>query len=84
MKRAEITVPWEAGLHARQAGLLVRVACKFSSTIRLEYKGRAANARSILNLLLLCATMGATLKVEAQGDNEDKAIRAVQQIFTAK
>jgi phosphocarrier protein HPr len=83
MKRAEIIVPWNHGLHARQASLLVRTACKFASTIQLKHRGQIANARSIMSLLLLCATMGSTLQVEVQGDDEDKAIAAVERLFSS-
>ncbi|MGZ8900150.1 MAG: HPr family phosphocarrier protein [Limisphaerales bacterium] len=82
MKRAAIKVPWKAGLHMRQAGLLVRVACKFASTIQLEYNGHVANARSILGIILLCATMGSTIEIEASGEDEEKAIHAIQELFT--
>jgi len=82
MKRAEIKVPWRAGLHMRQAGLMVRVACKFSSSIQIEYRGHVANARSILSIILLCATMGSTIAIEASGEDEDKAIHAIQELFT--
>ena len=82
MKRTELVVPWDDGLHVRQAGLLVRTACKFAATIQVRHKGHIANARSIISLLLLCATMGATLEVEAQGEDEEKAILAVERIFS--
>jgi phosphotransferase system HPr-like phosphotransfer protein len=34
-----------------------------------------------MSLLLLCATMGASICVEVEGEDEDKAIQAVQQVF---
>ena len=83
MKRAELVVPWKNGLHLRPASMLVKVASKFSSTIKLECKGKVATGRSIVSLLLLCATMGSTLQIETQGEDEDRALQAVQQVFTS-
>ena len=65
----------------REAGLLVRVACKVASSIQLQYEGHVANARSILRINILCATMGSTIEIEASGEDEEKAIHAIQQLF---
>jgi phosphocarrier protein HPr len=82
MKKKEITVPWDEGLHTRPASLLVRTASKFGSSIELRHKGKIANARSIISIILLCATMGATIEVEAVGEDEEMAIQAVEQVFS--
>lgn len=65
----------------RPASELVRLAGKFRAAIRLTYNEKMADARSILSVLLLCAAAGAILEVEAAGDDEDGAIRAVEGIF---
>ena len=84
MRRSEVIVPWSGGLHARQAGLLVRTACKYGSSIKLQFQGKAASARSIISLLLLCATVGSTLEIEAQGEDEEVAIEAIKKVFDSK
>jgi phosphocarrier protein HPr len=81
MRSSEVVITWEKGLHARPASRLVHTAQKFASEIRLRFNGNVANARSIMSVLLLCATMGTSLSVEAEGEDEDKAIQAVQQVF---
>ena len=83
MKRSEVVVEWKNGLHARPASKLVQIARKFNSEIRLQCNDQVANARSILGVLLLCATLGATIQLEVVGDDEDKALHAVEQIFTS-
>ena len=83
MKRLEMVVPWEEGLHARQAGKLVRVAYKFASTIQLRCGARIANARSIISILLLCATIGSTVEIEVQGEDEEDAAEAIEGIFVS-
>lgn len=82
MKKTEIVVPWEAGLHARQAGLVVRTACKFASAINLRCGGKVTNARSIISILLLCATMGTVVEIEAQGEDEEQALEAIERSFS--
>ena len=42
-----------------------------------------ADARSIISVMLLCASLGTTLDVEATGTDEDTAIQAVESIFTS-
>ena len=67
------------GLHARAAALLVRTATKFQSAIRLERvdKTAAADAKSILSVLMLAAARGTELRVTAEGVDEDEAIVAL-------
>ena len=81
MKRSEVKVPWSEGLHARPASTLVMLAKKFRSNIQLRCNEKVASARSILGILLLCASMGASIQVEANGDDEEQAIQAVQELF---
>jgi phosphocarrier protein len=83
MKQSKVVVSWAGGLHARPSAKLVRIAQKFASTIKIECNGQVANARSFLSILLLCATMGTTLSLEVVGEDEEKAIRAIEQIFNS-
>lgn len=83
MKRSRVVVLWTEGLHLRPAARLVRMAQSFQSSIVLSFGGRIADLRSILNVIALCATMGAALDVEATGEDEENAIEAVQQMFSS-
>jgi phosphocarrier protein HPr len=83
MRKSEVVITWKNGLHARPASEVVRTAQKFASEIRLRFNGNVANARSIVSMLLLCATMGANVSVEVEGEDEEKAIQAVQQVFAS-
>lgn len=83
MKRSQVSVPWKDGLHLRPATRLVRIAQTFRSTIFLSSGGKLANARSIMSVLLLAASMGAAIDVEATGEDEASAAQAIEQIFSA-
>ena len=65
----------------RPAARLVRVAQKFRSSISLTFHDRVADARSILSVLALCATMGVALGVEVAGEDEQLALAAVEEEF---
>jgi phosphocarrier protein HPr len=81
MKKVEVSVPWSKGLHLRPAAHLVRTASCFSSQILLRLGTRMADARSVLNILLLSATLGSTLHIEISGSDEHEAERAIQDVF---
>jgi len=76
-------VPWIAGLHLRPAARLVRLAQTFRSTILLKCGGKLADARSIASLLLLTASMNAVVEIEATGEDEAHAAKAMEQIFSS-
>jgi phosphotransferase system HPr (HPr) family protein len=42
---------------------------------------RLADARSILHVIILSASLGAAIEVEAEGVDEQEAIRAVEDFF---
>jgi phosphocarrier protein HPr len=83
MKHSKVVVSWREGLHLRPAARLVRLSKQFRSTIFLKCSGKIADLKSILSILSLCATMGAVLDIEATGDDEQDAARAVEQAFSS-
>ena len=82
MKTARITIRWPRGLHMREAGRLVQLAQRFRSEIRLRLGTRIADPRSILSLMILSANLGADLDIEAAGNDEREAVKAVEEFFT--
>jgi phosphotransferase system HPr (HPr) family protein len=67
------------GLHARAAAKLVRAATAFQSTLRLVRldRGAAADAKSILSVLMLAASHGTELIITAEGADEGLALDAL-------
>ena len=84
VKRSTVVVPWREGLHLRQAVKLVQLGKFFRSTIALKHGSRMADLRSIVSILMLCATMGTSLDLEVSGDDETDAVRAVEQAFAGR
>ena len=71
------------GLHARAAAKLVRAAGAFRATLRLVRLDRsaAADAKSILSVLMLAASRGTELIVTAEGPDEEPALDALCQLI---
>ena len=81
MQATRLTVKWKNGLHMRAAARLVELARSYRSSILVRVGARVTDARSIIGILLLCASFGTPLDVEASGDDEQEAIQAVQTYF---
>ena len=81
MKRARVTLVNRLGLHARAAAKLVSVAKTFASRITLEKDGAVVDGKSIMNILLLEAPVGAVLELTVEGEDEAQAFAAVEALI---
>ena len=83
MREEKLFVTNRLGLHARAAAQLVRTAGKFTSKIVIHREDTAAfaDARSILSLLTLAASMGTELSIKVIGEDEDAAVAEVAALF---
>jgi len=81
MVSKELKVSNEAGIHARPAAAVVEVCGRFQSHITFVKDGIHANAKSIMNIMLLAAEFGAIILVEAEGPDEVEALDAVELLF---
>ncbi len=69
------------GLHTRACARIVQIASRFRSTIFLRVKGRRVSARSIVAVMLLTASVGATVRIEVDGPDEAAAMKAIAALF---
>ncbi len=65
------------GLHARAATKLVQLASRYPCEINVAREGQSANAKSVMGVLLLCASKGTWLDVVARGERADEAVQAI-------
>ena len=72
------------GLHARAAALLVQTVNRFSSQVTLSSDGQTADGRSILGVLTLGCPQGTTIEVVAQGEDAERAVRAIEKLIDAR
>ncbi len=74
----------DKGLHTRPATELVKCASVFKSQIFLVYQGLNVNAKSLLGILMLAATRGAKIEIEAEGIDAEDAVAAIIKLASAK
>ncbi len=79
-----IVVENKTGLHARPAAAFVQAAMKFKSNITIEKDSKQANAKSMLSLLSIGASMGSTVKITAEGEDENAAVKALTDLIRSK
>jgi len=80
MPAIQLTINNAVGLHARPASLFVQEANKFASDITVFLGESQADAKSILDLLLLGANQGCTITVRAEGPDAEAALEALQSL----
>ncbi len=80
MQEKEIRIINRLGLHARAAARLVTLTSRFESRIELGRNGQMVNAKSIMGVMMLAASKGTSLKVVAEGPDEEEAVRAIEEL----
>lgn len=73
----EVTVDNQVGLHARPATFFIQKANEFRCGIWVERDERRVNAKSLLGVLSLGVTKGTTIRLVADGPDEQQAIDAL-------
>jgi phosphocarrier protein len=70
-----IKVPGKLGVHGRVAGRLVQEAQKCAATVTIRHADREADAKSILDILMLAAGQGSTIELNAVGSDAETALQ---------
>lgn len=81
MKEFTYTIRDEIGIHARPAGLLVKMAKKYESNITLSINGKSAGAKSLFAIMGLGAKNNDNVTVTAEGVDESDAINEIKAFF---
>ena len=69
------------GLHARAAAKFTGVASKFDSEIMVTHGEKTINAKSIMGLLMLAASKGTHITIEATGSDSEQAIAGLTELI---
>jgi phosphocarrier protein HPr len=70
------------GLHARAAAKLATLANQHQARIQARVgQGNWADAKSVMSLMLLAASMGTNLEVSCEGDDADTAMEAIRALI---
>lgn len=81
MREIAIVLRNESGLHARPAAQFVRLANSFESSIKLTYKGRTVNAKSMIEVMTAAAPKGSEIVIRADGPDEAEALAALENLL---
>ena len=79
-----VTIANRAGIHARPAALLVQATKNFNCEIYFEKDTDRVNAKSIMGVITLGAAYGATIKIIAEGQDEQNAVDTLARLFESK
>jgi phosphocarrier protein FPr len=82
-KFIDVAIAAKTGLHARPATVLVNIAKEFESDIQVRHDNQTANAKSLVSLLKLGVAGGQTIRIMAQGADEDVALMTLKREIEA-
>jgi len=76
----QATIVNKYGLHARPAMQFVELANKYTSKIEVSNADLAVDAKSIMSVMRLAATMGTMLRIIADGADAEEAAEALTEL----
>src|SRR3954453_15755027 len=83
----DIIVSNKLGLHARPAMQFVDVANQFTSSVLVKKGGEEpceADGKSVMQMIILAATEGTPLRIEAEGADAQAAVDKLADLFEKK
>lgn len=81
MVQFEYIVTDELGIHARPAGLLVKLASGFTSNIQVAKGDQTADVKRLMGLMKLGIRKGDTAAFTIEGDDEKAAADALKKFM---
>ena len=81
MKSFNYTITDPVGIHARPAGLLVKEAKQYDSTITITKDGKSADAKKLMALMSLGVKQGDSVEVSVEGGDEGTVAANMEGFF---
>lgn len=81
MKTFNYVITDEVGIHVRPAGMLVKEAKKYESSVMIVKGEKKADAKKLMVLMGLGVKCGEEVTVEVEGADEEKAYEAMETFF---
>lgn len=76
----DVTITNSIGLHARPATFFIQKANGYKSFIWVEKDDRKVNAKSLLGVLSLGIAQGMSIRLTADGADENEALEGLEQL----
>ena len=80
----ELDITNQRGLHARASAKFVKCAEAFDAAITVSRDGQSVPGTSIMGLMMLAASMGTSITVEASGPQAEAALQALNELVARK
>jgi len=84
MLQEDIVITNKLGLHARASAKLTQLASLYKSDIWIARGERRFNAKSIMGVMMLAASIGSSIRLECDGVDEAEAIRSLKALINDK
>lgn len=62
----------------------MKLAATFDAEVRVSKDGQTVDARSIMGLMMLAASPGCCIDIEAEGDQAQEAVQALVELVQAR
>lgn len=69
------------GLHARAAAKFVATASRYTSELYVLKHNQQVNGKSIMGVMMLAASKGTELQLQAEGEDEHDLIQAIEELI---
>lgn len=79
----EVEIVNMQGLHARPAHQVVVLANEYPCRILVKKGDLEVDAKSIMSLMMLAAEKGSRLLIQAQGEQAEEALAALDELFAS-
>jgi phosphocarrier protein HPr len=80
----ELAIINQRGLHARASAKFVKCAESFDANITVSKDGQTVPATSIMGLMMLAASIGTSVTVDASGPQAQQAMTALETLVADK
>jgi len=81
MKQVLVLVVDPVGLHARPATVAVSAASRFKCDVKVAFKGRSVNMKSIMGVMSLGIPTQSEVTISCEGDDEEDAIKTIEDVL---
>jgi phosphocarrier protein HPr len=79
MVEVKLVVVDPVGLHARPATVAVNAASKFKSDVKISFKGKTVNMKSIMGVMSLGIPTQSEVIITCEGEDEELAANTIQE-----
>lgn len=81
---ATATIVNKKGLHARASAKFVQTVARFQADVTVRRGENTVSGRSIMGLMMLGASQGTSIELEAEGPDAGAVLDALQQLISGR